>query len=251
MQYVRPFRLDAPATAGDEWLVSPEEGAECAIRVCRAGRASGPSGRSAQERFLFVVRGAVRLDGDAEEAAAEEIIFCPADSDVSVDADTGSVWLEIAAPLPAGAPSLADAPKVVKLDKSKFEGEGFTWQNMIDRKTGAQSLRLNVLQVMPGAGSPDYHIHRFSQYYLIQSGVMTVDIGHRRFEAKANTLVYLPEGVVHRNFNASGAMERHMSLIIPEPGEGEIFDFAVHIQGREAEFLKEPPASLPTRRETV
>lgn len=243
MQYVRPFDLDAPAASGDEWLVAPDEAAECSIRIGRAPRDNRSLSPSANERFLFVMRGKLRLeDGHRERALTGEMIFIPAHASAAIDADDGSVWLDVEAPLPAGKPSLSSDAKIVKLDHSKFEGHGFAWQNMIDRKMGAQSLRLNVVRVQSGTGSPDYHIHNFSQYYLIQSGVMTIDIGHKRFEAGANTLVYLPEGVVHRNFNASASMEQHMSLLIPEPGEGDIFDYSVTIHDHEAQFIKEPPA---------
>lgn len=242
MQHVRPLHLDAPISSGVEWLVSPDEGAECTIRICRAGREAGPVEPSSDERFLFVVRGALRLaGGETDTAEPGETIFVPVQTDAVVDADAGSIWLEIAAPLPVGKTSLADEPAVLKLDHAKFEGQGFAWQSIVDRKMGAQALRMNAMHVQPGTGSPDYHIHNFSQYYVIQEGVMTVDIGHKRFQAGPNALVYLPQGVVHRNFNASGAVEKHISLLIPEPEEGKVFDYSVTIHDHEASFLQEPP----------
>ncbi len=244
MHYVRPFQIDGPAGAGPEWLMTPEEDAECAIRICRAGRDDGVLRPSTKEQFLFVLAGEVTLDAADQNgpAGAGEVIFVPPGAAAEVSGGSGAVWLAIEAPLPAGvAPPALPVPSVIKLDRSKFEGGGFAWQVMTDRAQGAQSLRSNVVQVQPGSGSPDYHIHAFAQVYLIQAGTMTIDIGHKRYVANANTLVYLPAGVVHRNFNSSPEMEQHMSLLMPEPAKDEIFDFAVTIHDHEAKMLTSVP----------
>lgn len=47
----------------------------------------------------------------------------------------------------------------------------------------------------------------------------------------------LPEGVVHRNFNAGEAVERHAALLVPEPPSDAIFDYAVTVHDREAEMM--------------
>lgn len=67
---------------------------------------------------------------------------------------------------------------------------------------------------------------------------MTIDVGKKRQVAGAHTLVFFPAGVVHRNFNASDMVERHITLLVPEPGEGEIFDYAVIIHEHEAKLLE-------------
>jgi len=126
---------------------------------------------------------------------------------------------------------------VIRVDESRFEGMGFAYQSLADRSTGCRSLRLNLLQVQPGAGSPDFHIHAFAQLYVILDGEMTIDVGRARLRAPRHSIVCLPPGVVHRNFNASNAVERHISLLVPEPQQGEIFDYAVDIHEHEATML--------------
>jgi mannose-6-phosphate isomerase-like protein (cupin superfamily) len=244
MLYVRPFQIDGPAEPGQEWLIAPDEAAECSIRICRVDRDEGPVCPSAKERFLFVIEGCAGLtsaDG-IDLAEPGEVIFIPPDASAEVKGVAGTVWLDIEAALPRGVTGpLTSAPRVVKLDRAKFEGEGFAWQVMLDRDQGAHSLRLNVVKVQPGSGSPDFHLHAFGQVYVIQQGTMTLDIGRARYRANANTVVYLPAGVVHRNFNGSDEIEQHMSLLLPEPAKGEIFDYAVTIHDHAAKMLTQPP----------
>lgn len=247
MRYVRPFdpAALAPGTSG-KWLLSEEDGAGVIVRLARGGGGDvAPTARDGVERFALVLQGKVglRRADDIQEAAVGELGFIPAGQSGAFIGDADAIWAEIEAPLQADAPAAAaTGPKVIPVDQSKFEGTGFAYQSLIDRLQGASTVRMNVLQVQPGSGSPDWHIHAFAQIYLIQDGEMTIDIGRSRFTAGKNTLVFLPAGLVHRNFNASGAVERHVSLLVPEPKEGEIFDFAVTIHPNEAELLTAVPA---------
>jgi mannose-6-phosphate isomerase-like protein (cupin superfamily) len=245
MLYVRPFQIDGPAGPGPEWLIAPSEAAECSIRVCRVARDGGRVAPAATERFLFVIKGCAELMSAEGDSSAEsgEVIFIPPGTSAEVEGEAGTVWLDIEAVLPTGVTApVTGVPRVVKLDRAEFEGEGFAWQVMLDRNQGAHSLRLNVVKVQPGSGSPDFHIHAFGQFYVIQEGTMTIDVGRARYKANANTVVYLPAGVVHRNFNGTGEIEQHMSLLIPEPAKGEIFDYAVTIHDHEAKMLTQVPA---------
>lgn len=240
MRYVRPFDPQA-ISAGEtsSWLVAPEEEVGCSIRLRRGG------GRTAStsvpvERFALVLAGEATLENPAGRHPAPTgcLVFIPAQQSACVSGDANACWIEIEAQAGPGS----TASQVIKVDPSRFEGEGFAYQSLADRSMGAQSMRLNVLQVQPGSGSPDFHIHAFAQLYVIQEGEMTLDIGRARVRAGRNSIVCLPPGVVHRNFNASSRMERHVSLLVPEPAEGAIFDFAVHIDNKEAQLLKTVPA---------
>jgi quercetin dioxygenase-like cupin family protein len=197
----------------------------------------------ASEHYALVLRGELRLlarDGDARLRSGE-LIFVPGGAVGSVAADEGTVWLEIEAPTPSGETGGERSARAIHVDDNRFAGSGFAYQSLVDRNGGARALRMNLMQVQPGAGSPDFHIHAFAQIYAILSGEMTVDVGRRRYTAPANSIVFLPPGVVHRNYNASDTVERHISLLVPEPVKGEIFDYAVTIHEREAELLKELP----------
>ena len=248
MRYVRPFDVSGLEKGlCADWLLGPGDAAGVSIRLRRGGSDVAPTACTGVERYALVIEGEARLLGGGQReqdqlARSGELIFIPAGLAAAVTGDGDAIWAEIEAPL-AGGPQAGEGfeARVIPVDQSRFEGQGFAYQSLVDRKAGAQTLRMNVLQVQPGAGSPDYHIHAFAQIYLIQEGEMTVDIGRTRLIAARNSLVYLPAGVVHRNFNASGAVERHVSLLVPEPREGAIFDFAVTIHDKEAELLKEIP----------
>ncbi|HKQ80593.1 MAG TPA: cupin domain-containing protein [Steroidobacteraceae bacterium] len=246
MRYVRPFDIGnlKKAHYGD-WLLALSEGTGVSVRPCRGGGEASPTRSAGIERYALVIEGEARLvaGNQSHRARRGELIFIPAGIPAAVTGDGDTVWAEIEAPVADSSQAAKSGEaRVIPIDQSKFEGQGFAYQSLIDRTGGAQTLRMNVLQVQPGAGSPDYHIHAFAQIYLIQEGEMTIDVGRKRLVAGANSLVVLPPGVVHRNFNSSGAIERHVSLLVPEPREGEIFDFAVTIHDKEAELLRQIPA---------
>lgn len=240
MRYVRPFDLQGiSAGEASSWLIAPEEEAGCSIRLRRGGGQVTPASVSA-ERFALVLSGEALLENAAgrHPAPTGSVVFIPAQQAGCIAGDANACWIEVEAKAEPGV----ETSQVIKVDPSRFEGEGFAYQSLADRSTGARSMRLNVLQVQPGSGSPDFHIHAFAQLYVILEGEMTIDIGRTRLRAGKNSIVWLPPGVVHRNFNASGRIERHVSLLVPEPAEGAVFDFAVAIAEKEAELLKAIPA---------
>jgi mannose-6-phosphate isomerase-like protein (cupin superfamily) len=194
------------------------------------------------DRYLFVLEGAVSvvLGAAREVAEAETLITVPAGARLTLFADASATWLEFRQdeqPLTLGSCGIS----IARADPDRFEGEGFNHQMLAGRSTGS-SARVNALRVDPGAGSPDFHIHDFDQYYVVLEGEMQVDIGHRRYRAGPMTLVVLPAGLVHRNFNAGPTAERHISLLVPEPLEDAIFDYAVEILDQEAAFFDVPTA---------
>jgi mannose-6-phosphate isomerase-like protein (cupin superfamily) len=243
MRYVRPFDPASIAPGESQTLLDAEEGLSCHITL-RRGNGAQSASVDAQERFALVLagEGALNLGDDVVSAVPGDMLFIPAGASGAFFGGPDAVWVETRAPLDTGATSTTDKAGLIKIDQSKFEGDGFAYQAMIDRASGSGTMRINVLQVQPGSGSPDYHIHEFAQIYVIQDGEMTLDVGRRRIAAPANSIVVLPEGVVHRNFNASGAVERHVSLLVPEPKVGAVFDYAVSIHDEEATMLTSIPA---------
>lgn len=241
MKYVRTFDRSALPPGSRQLVVAQEEDLGCAIALIR-GTASAAASAADAETFALVLSGEVSLAGEGMNELAQpgDLIFLPAGSTATLSGDDNAVWVHVSAPMPEGGRSGRSA-SVIKVDQSRFEGAGFAYQSMIDRDIGSATMRINVLQVEPGSGSPDFHIHAFAQIYVIQHGEMTLDIGKSRVTAPADSIVILPAGVVHRNFNASNGMERHISLLVPEPLPDEIFDYAVTIHAEEAELLKALP----------
>ncbi len=249
MNYLRPFELDGAPGAADEWLISPNEGIGCSIRLIRGGGQTASASSTPSERVAVVFAGTATLttkDG-VSEASKGDAIFIPANADGAINAPSGSAWVEITATeviekYSDGAELKAQVLPVNQDKFVNFENSGFWFYPLVDRGSiGSESIRLNTIHMEDRVGSPDWHIHAFSQMYLIQDGEMTVDIGRARHVAGPNTLVLLPPGVVHRNFNVSGGVEKHVALLVPEPAKDEIFDFAVTIHENEAEMMKDLP----------
>lgn len=239
MRYIRP--IESTAAARDGWLLEPAEGAGCSIRLHRGGEQKAPS-TEAEDRIVLVLQGEAVLTAEVRTAAAaRDVVFIPAGVSAAVNGAKEAAWLEVRVAV-TEARTDANGARVIPLDASRFQGGAFAHQALVDRSQGVRSLRMNSVKMQPGAGSPDWHIHDFAQMYVIQEGEMTVDVGHHRFAAPAGTLVVLPPGVVHRNFNGSKGQEQHVSLLVPEPREGEIFDYAVTIHPNEAELMTALPA---------
>ena len=245
MNYLRPFALDGAPGPDPSWLIAAGEELGCTIRLVRGGGVLPTPEASAHERIAVVFRGTAFLTAgqDQHEGGEGAVLFLPAGVPGAFGGPEGSAWLEIVA--------LEEAPNVdgpapearaIPIDPDAFIGTGFGYQGQLDRSKGSRSIRVNAVEVSPGSGSPDWHIHAFAQMYLIREGEMTVEVGRRRrLRAGPNTLVILPEGVVHRNFNASGKMERHSAILVPEPEADAVFDYAVTIHDHEASFMTDLP----------
>jgi mannose-6-phosphate isomerase-like protein (cupin superfamily) len=104
------------------------------------------------------------------------------------------------------------------LDESRFEAEKFSQVVLADRSTGLGTLSLGVFRVPPGVSGPMLHIHRFDQIYYQISGRMELELGFQRYTVAPHTLVTIPAGMPHRNWNASSIEpEYHLNLRVPEP----------------------------------
>ncbi len=90
------------------------------------------------------------------------------------------------------------------------------------REIGGQGCNIRCIQVPPGGGSPaGRHVHTFEQIYYIISGVMDLEVDGKEFKVGPGSLVYLPLGVPHRNWNGSNEPVVHLALMVPEPAPGE------------------------------
>jgi mannose-6-phosphate isomerase-like protein (cupin superfamily) len=110
-----------------------------------------------------------------------------------------------------------DIQVVRPLDDSRFDASRFSQVVLADRSTGVSTLSLGVFRVPPGSQGPGLHVHRFDQIYYMLSGSMELDIGFEHHTVGPNTLVVIPAGMPHRNWNASSEVEYHLNLRVPEP----------------------------------
>ena len=65
-------------------------------------------------------------------------------------------------------------------------------------------------------------MHRFDQIYYQISGTMELELGFQRYTVEPHTLVTIPAGMPHRNWNASASEpEYHLNVRVPEPESGD------------------------------
>jgi mannose-6-phosphate isomerase-like protein (cupin superfamily) len=118
------------------------------------------------------------------------------------------------------------------LDDSRFDPNRFSQVVLADRSSGLSTLSLGVFRVPPGGQSPGLHMHRFDQIYYVIRGSMELEIGLERYTAGPHTLVTIPAGMPHRNWNAGSEPEYHLNLRIPEPKDhSELWDIPVSLGG--------------------
>ncbi len=91
---------------------------------------------------------------------------------------------------------------------------------LASRATGSPNMLERLNEMLPGGGRTQPHIHPFDQVYFVRKGEMAVTYGMKSYVAKADTLVVLPEGVVHNNLNTSNAVQSIVTLLLPEPEKG-------------------------------
>jgi quercetin dioxygenase-like cupin family protein len=89
-------------------------------------------------------------------------------------------------------------------------------QPLLDRE--AASCQINCIKTPAGDGSPaGLHIHAVDQAFYVMSGVMSLEIEGKQYEAGPGTLVFFPAGVPHRNWNAGSAPTVHLAINTPAP----------------------------------
>ncbi|MFE1980130.1 MULTISPECIES: cupin domain-containing protein [Streptomyces] len=93
--------------------------------------------------------------------------------------------------------------------------------------TGARHTVVNYMEVAPGGAGPGTHIHAFDQYYLVLEGELTVEIALEKHVVGPRTLVVLPAGVPHRQYNAGTMTEKHLAVLSPAPEPVKPWDSGV------------------------
>jgi quercetin dioxygenase-like cupin family protein len=86
-------------------------------------------------------------------------------------------------------------------------------QQLLGNDSGVTSCTVNCIKTPPGDRPPaTVYTHPFDQLFYVLSGTMSLEIGGNKHEAGPGTLVVLPAGVPHRNWN--GGSEPTLHLVI-------------------------------------
>ena len=99
--------------------------------------------------------------------------------------------------------------------------------------TGAK-IQFRMDSCRPGRCGPPLHVHKFQQVYFETEGETVVEYGLLTYRLPKYSLVVIQPGVVHTNRNESTAVERHLTLLMPQLTTGEPAD---------VEFLPVEPAA--------
>jgi mannose-6-phosphate isomerase-like protein (cupin superfamily) len=133
------------------------------------------------------------------------------------------------------------------VDFAAFRPTAFHSQFIADRTTGIDSSMLICTRVPPGTGtSAGLHVHVADQFYYILRGRMHVQIGDGIYTAEPGSLVFIPAGAPHWNWNEGSEEEVHAELIIPAPREGLPTVYPVQVASLEAKPAQDPFFIRPT-----
>src|SRR5690349_18937266 len=88
------------------------------------------------------------------------------------------------------------------VDFSAFRPNEFHSQRIADRNTGIESCVCICTRVPPGMGTTGgRHTHPADQFYYVAQGQMTLEIDGQVASAGPGSLVFIPEGSRHWNWN--------------------------------------------------
>jgi len=83
------------------------------------------------------------------------------------------------------------------------------------RATGG-TIQMRIDSTLPGQGGPKPHVHKFQQVYFSIEGQTSVEYGLIDFVLPKYSIAIVQPGVVHTNANKSAAVERHITLLMPQ-----------------------------------
>jgi mannose-6-phosphate isomerase-like protein (cupin superfamily) len=100
-----------------------------------------------------------------------------------------------------------------------------------ERKLG-YSEQLRIDSTLPGQGGPKPHIHKFEQVYFSIEGETTLTYGLLTYPLPKYSIGVIQPGAVHTNNNQTSAVERHITVLLPEPMDrSEPLDIEVELKG--------------------
>ena len=93
-----------------------------------------------------------------------------------------------------------------------------------------ESVTVIGSKIVPGGCGPGLHYHPSDQLYFLVEGRTNVQLGHDVHPVAAGTLVFVPAGVPHRQWNEGPTHERHLAILTPAPEPGIPLDRGVTLQ---------------------
>jgi mannose-6-phosphate isomerase-like protein (cupin superfamily) len=251
MRYLRSVDFGAydPDRYGAQFLYNGESAIVIGSNV-PAGAAAPAQHVHPVDQLYFVLSGVmhVQLGAEVHVVTADTLVYIPAGTPHHNwnEGDEDEFHFEVLAPMPPRRVALlapteetdlgGRTPRIVSLGACavrRSTAPGFAVQRVLAREDGSEHMSLSVATVEPGAGGPATHVHTFDQFYYVLEGSLAVEVGLERAIAGPHSLVVLPAGVAHSHRNEGPGVERHISVIAPEPPPGhQPWDVAVALTRR-------------------
>ena len=83
------------------------------------------------------------------------------------------------------------------------------------RATGG-TIQMRIDSTLPGQSGPKPHVHKFQQVYFSIEGQTSVEYGLIDFSLPKYLIAVIQPGVVHTNANKTSAIERHVTVLMPQ-----------------------------------
>lgn len=253
MQYVRPFDQTKTIDTGfpgyrAQFLSAQESALMIASHIAEGGCGPGLHyHRSDQLYYLVTGTMNVQLGHQVHHIEAGTFVFIPAGLAHRNwnDGPGGETHFEMIIPAPSPMAPIAlmvDTPDDVPAEH-RTDDPGYTRRVDPDQLNQAMpGLRLlpltgpgmgcanavvNYMELDAGGAGPNTHIHEFDQYYLVLEGELTVEVALQKHVVPPRTLVILPAGVPHRQYNDGATIEKHLAVLAPAPVPGKPWDSGV------------------------
>ena len=137
---------------------------------------------------------------------------------------------------PAQARAVPDAAKLIRkptIPAAAGLPPGLNGVQYASTMTGAK-IQFRMDSCRPGVCGPPTHVHKFQQVYFETEGQTLVEYGLMTYHLPKYSLVVIQPGVVHTNRNDSTAVERHVTLLMPQLTDGSPADIEYQRQDRPA-----------------
>lgn len=253
MRYVRPFDLDQAVDTGypgyrAQFISHLESALMIASHIEEGGCGPGLHYHRSDQLY-YLVRGSMkaRLGDEVHPVHAGSLVFIPAGLAHCNWNEGPGTETHFEMIIPATAPmaqiafpveSPASVPDECKTGQSGWVRQaeratlseplpGLRVQPLADERWGSRRCVVNYMEVDPGMAGPGTHVHEFDQYYLVLDGQLTVEVALEKHVVGPETLVILPAGVPHRQYNEAAITEKHISVLAPAPEPGKPWDRGV------------------------
>jgi len=129
---------------------------------------------------------------------------------------------------------IENAAQFIRTTKVPLQSDlkpGLNGAMFAERRLGYNE-QLRIDSTLPGQGGPKPHIHKFEQVYFSIEGETTLTYGLLTYPLPKYSIAVIQPGAVHTNSNKTSAVERHITVLLPEPMDrSEPFDIEVELKG--------------------